>query len=788
MGNKSSTVVETPAFNEPINTAQSGLLKWKRCVFMSQKQYYSKSHLNKNMLCISETTTDVDAYVKNRIKEIASKLPNGKVPAPIYVMYAKKLEYASTIFGDCVDEALPYKRIIDRQKEMLFESLKSIPKLITKMTEIELKRNELTTETVGLNITKAFQPTNITKINELTKLIQSINSQINILQKELDDINNKIDENKNILKDLEEQKKGFKCINDENFEKYIVVSEKIFQDMDALYSSELSKFTFDKNKNYQIIMYFPNLNANSFYFSNFKDYTMHNQWMYSFIKYDGLLYNIIPISDPVVSRLKRLYDDPRNQSNAPFKNMIQSIIRIFVMMFEKMYPLSKELTQSCFNKGCVSDYGEDLEQMIPGYTKDSGQRKLNSNSKAPYYPRKCLRQPNYKANMFDDNEEFNKKLKENLLGKCLDNYKESLSKLDDSGTPPVNDVEPLLVDQLKKCAVQYRYDEIGNFNQDEGTDKYSVQYNQKILGELSLRKYSYPGVQEVIFPLFRLDENDASVSDYITYMPWGNKLLTSDYALNFDGDEKLENEPLLSMDNVYKLIVPTKNVSNELLHKICVFKNNTILYTLSEKSFDYCFNKKLKFESPGTLSLYGSIIINDTPSEKKQWSMTVVDISKALQPVSLGFNPSNGNLVAFDNGLNIVTSETLSKKIEASKAFFSGSEYNYNPEDMLSSFESYLRTLGYELGYDSFMKKMGDFSQVVQNVRNSGKSPDAGREDRITLPDGNVVNKDGTTVFNSEPYRGISSSGLLYDDDEEMKNRLEVSRSILTDVRNKYYS
>jgi hypothetical protein len=784
MGNNSSTVVDTPSDTSvEANTAQSGLLKWKRCVFMTQKQYASNSHINDKMLCITGTATDVDTYVTDKIKEVAAKLPNRKVPAPIYVMYAKKLEYDGTIFGDCVDEAIPYKNIVDQQKTTLMASMALIPQLMTAMTDLELKRNESVSISIQLSRITIFQPSNTAKIAELKNTIASLNKQAADFQENVNRINALIVTYKDDLKKLEDQKKAFKCINDENYEKYIVIADNIFQDMNALYSSELSKFNFNKNKNYQIIMYFPNLNADNFYFSNFKDYTLHNQWMYSFIKFDGLLYNIIPISDPIVGRLKRLYDDPRNQSNQKFKELIRNVIKIFVALFEKTYPFAKELTQSCFNKGCVSDYGEDFEQMIPGYTNDSGQRKLNSNSKAPYYPTKCLRQLNYKSNMFDDNDDFKKDMTKKLLGKCLDDYNDSKNNLDDSGKPPDKDVEPLLVDQMKKCSVQYRYEKIGNFNTDEGTDKYSVQYNQKILGELSLRKYSYPGIQEIIFPLFRLDENDASVSNYITYMPWGEKLLTSDYAINMDSDEKLEDQPLKSMDDVYKLIIPTKNVPPELLHKICIFKNNSIYYTLSDVSYSYCFNKKFRFENPGILNLYGSIIINDAPSEKLQWSMTGVDVSKAIQPVSLGFNPATGSLVAFDNGLNIVTSKSLTDRMEKSKAEFSGSDYKYSPENALASFEAYIRTLGYKLGFDSFKNWWG----YSQSSGSGGDGGDGSGDGRTTMSDGRVVNRDGTTVFDSKPYTGITPS-LLYDDDEEMRKELEKAHMILTDVRNKYFT
>lgn len=788
MGGGSSKVTEEPYVDKSTDTAQSDLLKWKRCVYMSQLQYTKKSHINNNMLCITDITTDVDTFVINKIKDIASKLPNGKVPAPIYVMYAKKLEYNGTIFGDCIDEAQPYSLLVEEIKTLMIRMMSSIiPQTISINSQLQVANTSLIVTNMQLNMAKnspvQFKDDN--KISILTSQVQTIKDNIATLNSDKDAINAQSDTIKSRLVEITNLKKNFKCIKDDNLQKYLDISKRLFDDMKSLYSSELSKFTFDKNKNYQVVIYVPNLNSNNFYFSNFRDYTMHNEWMSSFIKDDLLLYNIISISDPTVDKLRALYDDPSTKSNQMLKSMIENIIRIFITIQEKQFPFVKELTQSCFKKGCVSDYGEDLDQIVPGFTKDAGQRKLNSNAKAPYYPSKCLRQPNYKENMFDDNDEFKKKMIDNLLGKCLEDYNNAVKGLDSSGTPPVFDTEPLLVDQFKKCAIQYRFKEKGNFNPDDGTDNYSVAYNQKILGELSLRKYSYPGVQEVIFPLFRLNETNTSVRDFITYMPWGNKLLTKDYALNINTDAILEDIPLKSMNDVYKLIIPTKNVPTQLLHKICVFKNNNIFYTLSDESFNNCFNKKLKFEDSGSLKLYGSTMIGGTPTEGLQWGMIVTDVSLALQPVSLGFNPDNGKLVVFDNGLNIVTSATLSNRMEKSMGDYLGSDYTFTPPDLPSDFDIFLNSLGYNLG---ILKKPSSGKGSKSGGDSSGSGSGSGAQYQSSRQDsqkssllGINTNRDIINTYIPE---------LIYDDDVEMERALSLAKtlSILKSIEIKHFS
>ena len=792
MGAKSS-IVEQPSIN-----LNKDLLKWKRCVYMTQKEYNSKSYLNENMVCISGTTQDVNNYVISSIKNLASFLPKNKVPAPIYVMYARKLEYNGTIFGDCIDEVTSYsllnseqisivpslitlanvlitlklklmnskknintnpshlnelKNVLNTLKLKLINSKKNINENPSDLNELNALKNEINEINNKINEIN----NEINEINEINNKINEINNEINeindlnALNNEINEINNKINNLKARLQEIINLKANYKCIKDDNLEKYLSISNRLFDNLDSLYSSELSKFNFGSN--YEVVIYIPNLNkANNFYFTNITDYSLHNQWMHAFIKND-LLYNIITISDPVVEQLKNLYDSPMSKSNKNFRNMLQNIIKIFIFIQEKQYPFAKELTQSCFNKGCVSDYGEDLEQIVPGYTKDAGQRKLNSDLKAPYYPTKCLRQPNYSINMFDDNEEFKKKLTDNLLGDCLKDFNDSLSKLDNSGTPPSKDIEPLLINQFKKCAVNYKYEKIGKFNSSDGTDAFSVEYNRKILGELSLRKNSYPGVQEVIFPLFRLNEENLEIFNYITYMPWGNILLTKDYVLNLSS-ELLQDTPLKSTNGTYFLIIPTKNVPAELLHKICVFKNNSIYYTLSDTSFSDYYNKKLVLENYGTLSLYGTKKYNDKSFEII-WSMVVADISKAIQPVSFGFNIENGNLIVLDNGFDNRISVSLTKRISDSKKNFLNSNIKIEEENIESDFIEYLKFIGYNLTGYTDNKGESSSNKVIKYI--SSEDKELSNKINIKLHD-YVINAKDTSI--------------LYDDNKHIKDIL----------------
>ena len=57
-------------------------------------------------------------------------------------------------------------------------------------------------------------------------------------------------------------------------------------------------------------------------------------------------------------------------------------------------------------------------------------------------------------------------------------------------------------------------------------------------------------------------------------MPWGNKLLRTNYSLNLDKNALEEDIPLTSIDNVYTLLIPTKNVPNNLCQYTYLSLNN----------------------------------------------------------------------------------------------------------------------------------------------------------------------------------------------------------------------
>lgn len=73
---------------------------------MTFDKYSAKDFLSNNYY--NETSnirvTDLEKTVTNSIINLSKKMPLGKVPGPVYVMFAKKLEYNGFKFGSCLDD------------------------------------------------------------------------------------------------------------------------------------------------------------------------------------------------------------------------------------------------------------------------------------------------------------------------------------------------------------------------------------------------------------------------------------------------------------------------------------------------------------------------------------------------------------------------------------------------------------------------------------------------------------------------------------------------------------
>ena len=84
----------------------SFFINLNRCVNLTYDSYNSKDFLAKNYYSENHIISfnNIQETIENSILNIAGKLPLNKVPGPIYVLVARKLEYDGFKYGDCLDK------------------------------------------------------------------------------------------------------------------------------------------------------------------------------------------------------------------------------------------------------------------------------------------------------------------------------------------------------------------------------------------------------------------------------------------------------------------------------------------------------------------------------------------------------------------------------------------------------------------------------------------------------------------------------------------------------------
>ena len=58
------------------------------------------------------------------------------------------------------------------------------------------------------------------------------------------------------------------------------------------------------------------------------------------------------------------------------------------------YPLFDDLMNMCYDGGCVSAIGEDIEKLVPQYTEDENKNNELTTNFSPFIPNKCLSKTN----------------------------------------------------------------------------------------------------------------------------------------------------------------------------------------------------------------------------------------------------------------------------------------------------------------------------------------------------------------------------------------------------------
>jgi len=442
------------------------------------------------------------------------------------------------------------------------------------------------------------------------------------------------------------------------------VKRKIKKNFDKFKETSMVKYTFQGK--YKVVIYVPNFmkikkgaHKNKYtYFPSLESTSQQNRWMNFLVSKKSMYFRAVKQNtDYINEKIENIGEDeywslPQNK-----KNEYLAEARTKNKKNWKNDLLYYELEKTCLNMGCVSDVGEDLVEIVPKYSKKTEDMNKNSINHTPYYPSKCFQTKNYKDYMFDDSgvgegdgaEEALEKKKE-FIEKAIELMSEKLESDDNAGT----------FDTLLKTSISAARNEIYK-KSGEKPFEFSKDFNNNILRDFARRNDKYPGVPEMTFRLYKLNEINSDFKNMVHYMPWGDMLLTQEYILN-EGEIIRMDDIVVDKDtlNVAVNQLAFKSFNNRFEIKI---KGNGIL-TVYDNGKDIgplkgaesinmsAFkNRVLKCEL-NNIHIYGEDIHGQNDN-RGTVQLTIKD-SKARIPSSIIVDPRNGSLIIYDLGFNVV--------------------------------------------------------------------------------------------------------------------------------------
>jgi hypothetical protein len=220
-------------------------------------------------------------------------------------------------------------------------------------------------------------------------------------------------------------------------------------------------------------------------------------------------------------------------------------------------------------------------------------------------------------------------------------------------------------------------------------------YGINIIKELMLINNVYPGIQEVVFPLYKYN----GTSEYITEAPWGNKLLTPDRVIN-ENEGVLVNQKKYSFNDNYYL---TLNEQGQLI----VFNSNgSVFYYVSIKTIPNPQNVTLSSTFTVTYKSPESGYIR-TPDVLGGYSITIIDKSENKREPYIFYLNNEGRIRIFANGFVDATDKSFIDFIE-NKILENQNGMSSNPKN-----------------YDKNNKYIGDYNSIYENsitIRKSQRS------------------------------------------------------------------
>jgi hypothetical protein len=407
--------------------------------------------------------------------------------------------------------------------------------------------------------------------------------------------------------------------------KYVL--KRMFADVSYNFSGTFfEKYTFKGMM--KIIIYIPNLMKNNGdngdyynYYPSLYTYTNQNKWMEYMTSKDSYF-------------LKALDNKIKKSDKARYDNL-----------------LKRSLNNICDDFGCVSQgAGEDLNHIKGEY------------GGGVYMPTKCLQFKEYASKYYmnrDFNELYLKSSEE--IKKIYEDIKKEAEK---EATPEEGELEQEEKEEISRNAISETLGYAGREGK-EG-NKINGSYNNTIINDIRLRTEpgkSFPGIQDITFNMFKINEKYSKFSNFFHYMPWGNKLLNNEYVLNSGSTFNFEDSKYLLKNLVVPVYLKFKSIDDRYYMEfnnegvLTLYNNNgtpnTIIQAAYGKNLKDTKNRKIIFDGlNGVLHIQGEPSVNnDTVSISYPNSKT------NKQPCSLILDTSSGNLgklKIYDLGFNVI--------------------------------------------------------------------------------------------------------------------------------------
>lgn len=419
-------------------------------------------------------------------------------------------------------------------------------------------------------------------------------------------------------------------------DKYSELKDELNNNIESLERTMFARYGWKGNV--RVIIYIPNLTKSGRVPTNLCSFKNHHLWMRTLTMDDSMLYNIYTLQNYDFTFLERTL--PRN------------IIDMLIQRLESKnnrYYFKNDMTNLCHKHGCLSEKGENINMLIPKFTDKDGDMNNNAKGKAPYLPQKCLIPYDFSVNGYNPDEDGNnyneildslfEKVVEDSIEKCFKEWKKNNEKLK-NGEEGDFDIDPDMISQMNNCAIEFIKDK-------ENDKKHYSKWQPKILKELAHRSELYPGIAEVVWPMF-----EVKGLDDLTYsMPWGNKYIPLQYGL-CEGGEQIDEIKSINLEWSLK-------VDRNGRFALGLFKNNRLVTILSSKRIPQ--NCKMQLLD-GRLEVVGTV-----SKDEKPFVFSSIKISNDIYKYPLSFVLNDdGNINVFENGFKDVTNPKFSKYMNES--------------------------------------------------------------------------------------------------------------------------